>query len=809
MTRWKSVTLLALVCLLLCPTLGYAQGASPTTVSPAAHGVSRPVGEIPEEAEERSPVFREIPRHPSARRGVKPHFRDPVLQDSLGGLAMPSTSANFDGVSNINGVLPPDTNGAVGPNHYVQWVNLSFAIWDKAGNKLKGPVAGNSLWSGFGGPCQTQNDGDPIVAYDHLADRWVMTQFALPNFPSGPFYQCIAVSTSPDPLGTYFLYAFKISDTKMNDYPKLAVWPDGYYMTFNQFSGNSWAGQGVAAFDRTKMLAGDPSAGMVYFDLFATDSNLGSMLPSSLDGPAPPAGTPNYYVEVDDDAWGYSGDQLQIWAFHVNFANPGTSTFTKVGALATAAFDSNLCGYARNCVPQKGTTRKLDALSDRLMYRLQFRQFADRMSMVVNHTVDVNGFDQAGIRWYELRNTGGGWQIFQQGTYAPDSNHRWMGSMAMDQAGNIALGYSVSSSTMFPSIRYTGRLAGDPLGTLPQGETSLIEGTGAQTHSASRWGDYSSMTVDPVDGCTFWYTQEYLSLTSSASWRTRIGSFKFASCGVVQPQPPAAPTGLSPTAGNAQVALTWNASSGATSYNVLRSTTSGAEVPIATGVTTPSYTDTGLANGTTYFFVVQAVNSAGTSGNSNEVSATPTCPTPGVPGGLAATPGNAQVSLSWGAVSGASGYNVKRSTTSGGPYGTIAGGVNATNYPDTGVTNGITYFYVVSAVNSCGNESGNSAQVSATPTAVAIPATPTGLTATQGPGAKKISLSWTASAGATSYTVRRSSSPGGPFTVVATTTTNTYADTGLPNGTTFYYTVTAANSAGSSPPSSVASATTR
>src|SRR5262249_6637886 len=231
------------------------------------------------------------------------------------------------------GVLPPDTNAAVGPNHIVQWVNLSFAVWDKSGNLLSGPVAGNTIWSGLGGACQSRNDGDPIVLYDHLANRWVLSQFAMPNYPSGPFYQCIAVSTTGDPTGTYARYQFQISATKLNDYPKLAVWPDGYYMSMNQyvcsFVGCSWAGAGVAVFERAQMLSGG-AARVVYQDLYNVDPNLGGMLPSSLDGPAPPAGTPNYFSQVDDDAWGYSPDQLQIWAFHADWSNTANATFTKV-----------------------------------------------------------------------------------------------------------------------------------------------------------------------------------------------------------------------------------------------------------------------------------------------------------------------------------------------------------------------------------------------------------------------------------------------------------------------------------------------
>ena len=317
-------------------------------------------------------------------------------------------------------------------------------------------------------------------------------------------------------------------------------------MTVNQFQvacfifcSFSWAGQGVVAFERDKMLLGQP-ANMVYFDLYSTNSNLGGMLPSDSDGPAPPDGSPNYFVEVDDNAWGYSPDQLGMWQFHVDWTKPSNSTFinpfatpaSPLAGLATAAFDSNMCGYARNCIPQPGTTTKLDAISDRLMYRLQYRNFSTYQTLVVNHTVDVDGTDHAGIRWYELRNSGGGWAINQQGTFSPDSNHRWMGSIAMDKNGNIALGYSVSSGSIFPSIRYAGRVPTDSLGTMGQGETALLAGGGSQTHSSSRWGDYSMMAVDPSDDCTFWYTTEYYSATSSASWRTRIGSFKFPSCGV-------------------------------------------------------------------------------------------------------------------------------------------------------------------------------------------------------------------------------------------------------------------------------------
>jgi len=276
------------------------------------------------------------------------------------------------------------------------------------------------------------------------------------------------------------------------------------------------------------MLKGQ-SARKVAFDLSSVNPDFGGMLPSDLDGlRSPPASSPNYFVEVDDDARGWATDRLQIFEFNVDWSNnPPASTFTGPTVLNTAPFDSNMCGYSRNCIPQPGTIQKVDAISDRLMFRLQYRNSGTHETLVVNHTVDVGG-DHAG-------DPGGTPVIFQQGTYAPDSHHRWMGSIAMDGNGNMALGYSSSSTTRSPSIGYVGRLAGDTPGTLPQGETALVLGSGSQTHSASRWGDYSTMSVDPADGCTFWYTQEYYQTTSSAGWQTRIGSFKFPSCAVERP----------------------------------------------------------------------------------------------------------------------------------------------------------------------------------------------------------------------------------------------------------------------------------
>ncbi|MGI5488240.1 carboxypeptidase regulatory-like domain-containing protein [Microtetraspora malaysiensis] len=497
------------------------------------HDLSRKMRDLqPKAARDRGakveePANRQLPREITASTAKT---GSDAVQRGFTENQVPEFGVNFEGIGNVDGVLPPDINGDVGPNHYVQMVNLSYAVYDKRGTLLLGPLPGNAVFSGFGGPCETSNDGDPIVLYDEAADRWMVTQFALPGGSAGN-HQCMAISQTPDPTGAYYRYDFLYHQTRMNDYPKYGIWPDAYYMTANEFA-PSFVGVGAVAFEREKMLAGQP-ARMVYFHL---GPDYGGLLPSDAEGLAPPAGAPNPFVMFDDDAWGVSPtDRLLMWDFKVDWANPANSTFGNDLApnrfMETAPFDSNMCNYARGCVPQQGTSAKLDAIADRLMYRAAYRNFGDHASIVLNHTVDADGNDHAGVRWYELRSTSPtNWAIHQQGTYAPDAEHRWMASGAMDVSGNIAFGYSASGPTTYPSIRMAGRLAGDPLGQLAQSERTLIAGTGAQTHSASRWGDYTSMSVDPTDGCTFWYTSEYLTTTSSANWQTRIGSMKFPNC---------------------------------------------------------------------------------------------------------------------------------------------------------------------------------------------------------------------------------------------------------------------------------------
>jgi hypothetical protein len=443
------------------------------------------------------------------------------------GLAATFSPVSFDGIP-ATGWVPPDTVGDIGPNHYVQTVNISLAIYDRSGTLLVGPSPINALWAGFGGPCEVNNHGDPIVRYDHLADRWLVSQFAL-----GAGFECIAISRTPDPVaGGWYLYGFPTPG--FPDYPKIGVWPDGYYMgTQRGFPGG---GLDVYSFDRIRMLSGLP-AGAVQFFVPAPSLFL---QPSDLDGPAPPTGTPNFFTRHVDGAQFGGADRLEIFAFSVNWGAPGSSTFTPLPSLPVAPFDAILCGsnFFGNCVPQPGTAMRLETLPAWLMWRLQYRNFGTHETLVTNHTVNTGG-DHAGVRWYELRRpSGGAWSVFQQGTHSPDIvAHRWMGSAAMDKDGSLALGYSVASGTVFPGIRYSGRLAGDPAGTLTVAETTLVDGGGSQT-GASRWGNYSTLDVDPVDDCTFWYTTEYYSATSNAGWRTRIASFQLPSCGRV---PPAAP----------------------------------------------------------------------------------------------------------------------------------------------------------------------------------------------------------------------------------------------------------------------------
>jgi hypothetical protein len=413
---------------------------------------------------------------------------------------------------------PPDTNGAVGATQYVQWVNEKFAVFDKAtGKLLYGPVAGNTLWSGFGGGCEANNDGDPIVKWDNLAQRWVMMQFSV---SSTPYLQCVAVSQTADATSGWNRYAFQYSN--FPDYPKAGVWSDAYYVTFNMFKGNTFAGSTVCAYDKNAMING-AAATQQCVNL---SSSYGSLLPADVEGASTiPAGTPNYLANIS------GGTQLNFWKFSVNWSTPSASKLSSPLAISVNPYTGACRGGV--CIPQPTTRNTLDSLGDRLMYRLAYRHFADHDMLLVTHSVDMSDATRknahTGVRWYELRNLSGTPTVYQQGSYAPDANSRWMGSAAMDKQGNIAVGYSVSSSSVFPSIAVSTRAAADPLGSLGN-EVMLKQGSGAQTGTLDRWGDYSSMVVDPADDCTFWYTTEYLKASGSFNWSTWISSFKVNGC---------------------------------------------------------------------------------------------------------------------------------------------------------------------------------------------------------------------------------------------------------------------------------------
>jgi hypothetical protein len=408
------------------------------------------------------------------------------------------------------GASPADTTGAIGSRHYVQWVNTSFAIFDREGALVYGPTSGKTLWKGFKGPCETDNDGDPVVMYDRFAQRWILTQFAVSSGP--PFYECIAVSNTDDPTGGYARYAFAFSD--FNDYPKFGVWNDAYYATYNMFKEDDFAGSQICAYEREKMLRGETAK----TQCFAVTA--GGLLPSDAETlPAP--GTPQFVL-------GFGVSKLNIWKISVNWADANKTTLNGPTAVKVDPFIP-ACGQGP-CIRQPGTTTQLDGLGDRLMSRIPYRRRNTIDTLILNHSVFVSGYggdSSTGIRWYELHNPNGVPTVAQSGTYAPDETARWMGTVGMDKQGNIALGYSASGKTVRPSIRITGKTSDDPASLLRK-ELVLIDGAGSQ--ELDRWGDYSTMSLDPRDDCTFWLTTQYQAKDGSYNWHTRVAQVRFESC---------------------------------------------------------------------------------------------------------------------------------------------------------------------------------------------------------------------------------------------------------------------------------------
>ena len=517
----------------------------PVVKHASAFGISREVREIATEAKPVTGKFGvhevggQMTRHTTAGGA---HDADDAVA-TFGSTPMPAPLTNFDGLQNLdNGmiyqllIMPADMNGDVGPNHYVQFVNSLIRVYNKSGQPMGPPFKISSVFDSLGTLCSTRNDAVGLVQYDQLADRWLITQTCT-AFP--PFRQMVAISKTGDPLGGYYAYEFAMPNVKLNDFPKFGVWPDGYYMSTDEFLGSDYVGAGAFAFDRKKLLAGDPTASYVYFNLqVPIQPRRKGLLPADLDGlRLPPAGTPNVFASYTANEYGDSQDAIRLFDFRANFADPFASTFTEraESPIAVAAFDPT-SPEGRADIAQPAPGERLDSQSDRINYRLAYRNFGTHESLVVNQTVRMTPVSQpyrAGVRVYEFRKTGAAYAVTEHSTLGDTENSRWIASVAQDNQGNLAVQYNHGSDTKKPSVYYTGKLASDPAGEFRQ-ERPLVEGTGVQKAFGWRWGEYSGMNVDPVDDCTFWMTNAYYTLESQEisdfTWLTRIGSFKFDEC---------------------------------------------------------------------------------------------------------------------------------------------------------------------------------------------------------------------------------------------------------------------------------------
>lgn len=525
----------------------------PVIVAPSSFGISPAVRSLAPAQPNESQTSKlsadrkalEVPNRIPFRKqveGAAPDTEIPLA--SVSAVPMPTPSFSFDGLSSNDNfaafgfrVMPPDPVGDIGFDHYVQAVNLLVRVYDKSGNALTPPFKMSSLFAPLGTLCSARDDGDPNVVFDPLANRWIISQFCTQQ---PPFRQMIAVSKSGDPTGEYYIYEFVMPNVKLNDYPKIGVWPNAYFMSTDEFLGSDYAGSGVFAFDRSKLLAGDPTASYIYFDLASpTTIRLGGLLPADLDGMRPPpAGTPGIFVGYSATEYGDPADAIRLFDFRPDFAEPFNSTFSErpESPISVPQFDpTSPAGRADIAQPAPG--ERLDSQSDRLMYRVAYRNSGNSESLVFNQTVSVGpGSDiyRAGVRLYEFRrNTGGAFGVNEASTIGDVETSRFMGAAAQDGSGNLAVGYSIGNELKPPSIAYSGRLATEPPGTF-RTEKFLVEGTGVQKAFGFRWGDYSGLSVDPSDDCTFWATNQYYTLASQDEsdfgWLTRIGRFRYSEC---------------------------------------------------------------------------------------------------------------------------------------------------------------------------------------------------------------------------------------------------------------------------------------
>jgi len=641
---------------------------------------------------------------------------------------------------------PPDTQGAIGDSYYLQWINLDYTVFNRDGSVVDLNAAGsgddfepgNSLWTGFGGDCEEWNDGDPITVWDHLAHRWVMAQFTV----TVPAYYCIAVSETADPTGSWYRFSMEWPYVLFPDYPKIALWPDAYYVSARDFDlvDGGFFGAHVVALPRPWMLVGSGGPGVVDFgplyDATPTQVWYDNLLPADLEGDPPPAGTPCPFLASDDT----NMNRLLMWDFHVDWATPADSTFGIVDgdgwinpnrAFTVPAWTlrTQLFGTVNYpIVDQQGTTRRIDSFAGQLMHRLQYRYFGYRatpyQSLVTNMGVEGASTNTA-PRWFELKYEYDGspaWVVAQDGTYDPDIMERWMGSIAQDYAGNMALGYSLANNktdVAYPSIRYTSRLVTDGVGTMPQGEVSIMAGTsysdqGTTDPPYDRWGDYSSMRVDPVDDTTFWYTQMYIgSTTLPYNWHTRLASFAFPCNDGGLNDPPATASNVQALAdGEMQITVSWTAVSGATGYRVFRSTTQGGPYAPLGSTASTSYTDTNVMLGVTYYYRVRTYedNNCWSASDSIEVQGTPWGECTDEPyfsgiGLIEPLPDVCGLVIQWpwalGWCTEPVVYNIYRSTTPGftpdPATNMIASCVANNSYVDTGLTAGQKYYYIVRA----------------------------------------------------------------------------------------------------------------
>ena len=692
---------------------------------------------------------------------------------------------------------PPDNNGDVGPSHYLQGVNGAgggqVSIYNKSGTLLQ-----SFLMETLGtSPCNS-GLGDPVVKYDALADRWLITEFNSPNYNS----LCVYVSKTADPQGAYWAYSFNPANSGSQDYPKYAVWPSGYFVGVNN---GGW----VFAMNRAAMLTGS-AATMQEFNI-GTLSGFGFQLtmPAAVEGPLPPANAPAYFLRPRDTeihGGSCSGcDLMEIWSLSIDWATPANSQLTQMTSAQLTDWDHTLCGTGSiwNCMPQAGTTQKIDPIREPIHFPLQYRNFTTHETLVGAFAQDTDGTDHAGVHWFELRRTppgSGNWTKYQDGVIGGEATvHRSVASAAMDQAGNIAVGYTRTGTNLRPSIYYAGRLASDPLGVMSHYDNVIIDATTSKTNN-ERWGDYCGIGLDPSDDCTFWYTTEY-----GGSGQTRIAHFKFDSCGGCTA--PGAPNLSAPTVSCAGISLSWSPGSGTTSsYNVYRASggcPAGSLTKVAGPITATTDLDASATPGSTYAYVVRGACDAG----GNNESSNSTCRSVAATGPLAApaAPTFAAVScttvtVNWSAVTGATGYDLYR-TTGGSCAGAVklnGSPIAATTYNDTGRSPGASYSYYVVARNaSCLSANGSCGTV----TMLATPAAPAAPTFT-GVGCNAVTVNWSAVNGAASYDVWRASGNGtcaGAVKITGSPVAGTsYADSGLTPNQQYSYYVTANNACGTS-----------